>query len=79
MVFPRRNSGLPDRPPGLPGKERTCYAGYSVVKVRGNPDKDYQAKSLRIDTKIERSSGSAVAIHSCIAFTCFGVRCFLLT
>ena len=21
-------------PPGLPGKERTCYAGYSVVKVQ---------------------------------------------
>jgi hypothetical protein len=23
-------------PSGLPEKERTCYAGYSVVKVLGN-------------------------------------------
>jgi len=34
----------------LPGKERTCYAGYSVVKVQ---DDDYlssiRAKSRRID------------------------------
>ena len=27
---------LPNRPSGLPEKERTCYAGYSVVKVLGN-------------------------------------------
>ena len=27
---------LPNRPSGLPEKERACYAGYSVVKVLGN-------------------------------------------
>jgi hypothetical protein len=36
MAFPLASYGLPNRPSGLPEKERTCYAGYSVVKVLGN-------------------------------------------
>ena len=34
--FPWQHMVLPNRPSGLPEKERTCYAGYSVVKVLGN-------------------------------------------
>ena len=52
MVFPAAILVCRTAHWGLRGKERTCYAGYSVVKVQ---DDDYlssiRAKSRRIDRK----------------------------
>lgn len=53
------------------GQERTCHAGYEVVKVGSYVG---QAKSVRMLCSASRTDGSAVLMASRTACACLGVR-----
>ena len=63
MAFPLASYGLPNRPSGLPEKERTCYAGYSVVKVQRTDYIRQREKRRRMECAAIRSSSVSASLY----------------